>query len=136
MDLPNDLQPPKDAKVIKTRSGVTWLNEDKIIISRMNKGVKIQLAEAKKEVKCVADISGDSRLPLLVDMRPVKEISGEARAYFSGAETYCALALLVDSPLSMLIANFFIGLNKTRMPTKLFTNETAAIKWLKGYLSK
>lgn len=135
MVMPNDLQPPNVVKIIKTRSGVIWLNVDRIVISKLNKGIQIQLADAKVEIKCIADISGDSRLPLLVDMRTIKEISGEARVYFSDAETCCAMALLVESPLSKLIANFFIGLNKTPMPTKIFINEITAIKWLKGYLS-
>lgn len=62
----------------------------------------------------------------------------EARDYYAlggsreGMES--AVALIVKSPLSRAIGNFFLGLNKTPLPTKLFTSENHAITWLKTFL--
>jgi hypothetical protein len=75
-------------------------------------------------------------LPVLADIRHVKAIEREAREVYRSREKYnmevTALAILVGSPLSRAIGNFFIGLSRMPMPTRLFTSEADAIRWLKG----
>jgi hypothetical protein len=41
-----------------------------------------------------------------------------------------AFAILIDSSVSRVVGNFFLGINKPAVPTKLFTNEKEAVKWL------
>src|ERR1700756_4774181 len=43
-------------------------------------------------------------------------------------------SILIESPLSRIIGNFFMGLNKPSVPAKLFNNEQDAIAWLKQYV--
>ena len=45
-----------------------------------------------------------------------------------------AIALLVGSPLSRVIGNFFVGLNRSTFPLRLFTSEEEAIAWLRTFL--
>lgn len=45
-----------------------------------------------------------------------------------------AFAMLVDTPLSRTLDNFYLGLNKPPLPTRLFTTEDKGLEWLKGYL--
>jgi hypothetical protein len=42
-----------------------------------------------------------------------------------------AFAIIIQSPLSRVIGNFFMGLNKPRVPARLFKSEKEAVKWLK-----
>ncbi len=61
----------------------------------------------------------------------------DARVYFAGSESkkvHSAAALLAQSPLSKVLGNLFLGLNKPLFPTRLFTSEKDAIEWLKGYI--
>ncbi len=44
-----------------------------------------------------------------------------------------ATALLIDSPVSRVIANFFMGLNRPLSPTRVFTEQTQAIRWLQTF---
>jgi hypothetical protein len=46
---------------------------------------------------------------------------------------FSATALIISSPLSRAIGNFFLGLNRTSMPTRLFTSEADALAWLSEY---
>ena len=58
---------------------------------------------------------------VLIDMTEVTEISKEARDYFANerpAAIQRATALLTKSPVSRVIGNFFLGLNKPLSPTK------------------
>jgi len=82
-------------------------------------------------------ISEGKKNPLLVDIRQQKSISREARLFYSGKEftdQVTSLAFVVESAISKVLANFFLGLNKPPYPTRLFTNEDEAIEWLKNYL--
>jgi len=61
----------------------------------------------------------------------------DARNYFSmnGRETKLnSMAIVIKSPLSRVIGNFFLGMNKPAVPTRLFDDENDAIEWLHEYL--
>ena len=73
---------------------------------------------------------------VLIDMTAITEISKEARDYFANERTASiqrATALLISSPVSRVIGNFFMGLNKPITPTRLFTDPDKAIQWLHTY---
>ena len=73
---------------------------------------------------------------VLIDMRQTLRITRDARNYYAGERTASiqrATALLVSSPLSATIANFFMGLNKPLSPTRIFTKPDEAIAWLGSY---
>jgi hypothetical protein len=81
--------------------------------------------------------SGWKRRVKFVDLTKVTAIHREARLYFAGEETakvQSAAGLLIGSPLTRAIGNFFMGLNKPLIPTRLFTSEAEAIAWLKGFV--
>ncbi len=70
---------------------------------------------------------------VLIDMTSTTEISKEARDYFANERTASiqrATALLIGSPVSRVIGNFFMGLNRPVSPTRLFTDPQKAIQWL------
>ena len=97
----------------------------------------LELDDAKENLSVIKKFGNGKPIPVLVDIRESKGGSKESRAYFASEEAgkiQSACALLVSSPLSRLIGNFFIGLNKTKFPTKLFSNEEEAITWLKTFL--
>ncbi len=95
------------------------------------------LADAKENVEVAAKIVKGKKVPGLIDIREVKSISREARMHYAGdenAKVLNAVAMLVDSPVSRIIGNFFIGLNKAPFPCKLFSSESAAIEWLREFI--
>ncbi len=70
---------------------------------------------------------------LLVDLNNLIGITKEARTMVSNPDmtkTHKAVAMLVNNPLTRLIASFFLGLNKPKFPIKSFTNSDDAILWL------
>jgi hypothetical protein len=71
--------------------------------------------------------------PLLIDAKSIVSMDRSARKRFSNEETVSAVALIVGTPLSKIIGNFFTGLNKTAIPLKLFSSKTDALEWLKEY---
>ena len=76
------------------------------------------------------------KYPILVNLKEIKSISKEARDHFSMQNRtpgITAIGLLIKSPASRIIGNFFLGLNKSTVPVRLFTNEEKAVLWLKQF---
>lgn len=74
-------------------------------------------------------------MPTISDVRNLRSIDRAARAYCAGpvpVGVCLAVAVIVDSPLSRVIGNIFLGLNKPRVPLRLFSDVSEAEAWLKG----
>jgi len=123
---------------VTTRTARIWIDDDDILHFGRLPGLMTASTKADAEAAMTAawELAGHRRLPLLADVRTVKAIDREARAHLSGPEAArinLAIALLVGSPLSRAIGNFFIGLNKPLIPCRMFTEESAALAWLRGF---
>lgn len=74
----------------------------------------------------------------LVDIRDMLFIDSKTRAY--AAAQYRAhvagQAILIDSRVSSYFANIFLKFSQPKVPTRLFTNEQEAVKWLKEQIQK
>ncbi len=99
----------------------------------MRTGCEMVLADAQENVAMTYEVAGRQRTRVLVDMRGVRSQSRDARQYFGGDEAekvLTAVALLIGSPVSRVLANFFLRLSPQRIPTALFTDDTSAVTWL------
>lgn len=79
----------------------------------------------------------DSPKPTLVLMQDMGRVERDARAFFA-SEDYMRLcsqtALVVGSPVSRVIGNFFVGLNRPKYPHKIFDDPAQAVTWLRGFV--
>jgi len=124
-------------KILKTRTGEVSLGDDGIYRQKMFQNVHVDLEDAKELFARNEELSDGTTRPLLVMVGGTRSLSREARSFFAGKESarlFSAVALLVDSQLTRVISNFFIGLNKPFFPVKIFSSEKEALEWLKGYL--
>ncbi|MCE9538424.1 MAG: STAS/SEC14 domain-containing protein [Bacteroidetes bacterium] len=124
-------------KVIELRAFTSWLGVDGICYTVVKPNAIVNLQDAQENSNSVKEISGDTIYPLLVNLIKIKSISKEARDHFSMQNRtpgVCAIAMLIRSPVSRVIGNFFIGMNRSAVPTKLFTVESEAILWLKRFV--
>lgn len=71
---------------------------------------------------------------VLVDVRGLTgRLDRSARRHLvDELDKLTAMALLVDSPLSTMIANVYIRIQRRRRPMMLFTQEQDALDWLVG----
>lgn len=122
---------------IVTRTEKLSYTDDGIIKCVALPDIIMGLNEAKENIEAVKAIANGKIIPVLVDITQSKGATKEARAYLASADVakvQSACALLISSSLSQLIGNFFLGLNKTKFPVKLFKDEAKAIEWLKTFL--
>ena len=121
-------------KIIETTAYLTWMGKDGIARTTVKPNAEVTIKEAKENSIAVNSLYIGQSFPLLIDARGIRSISKEARDLFSlnNRSSYVnSFAILIESPLSRIIGNFFMGLNKPRVPVKLFTREEKAILWCK-----
>lgn len=109
-----------------------------IIIGRFRDGAEVTGDDARENVALCRRMNAGGKRPVLVDLRAIKSQTAEARAYLAGPEgsAICqAVGLLIGSPVSRVLGNFYLGLNKPVVPTRLFTSEEEAQAWLRSFLS-
>tara|TARA_Y100001972_G_scaffold125712_1_gene177544 strand:- start:1848 stop:2243 length:396 start_codon:yes stop_codon:yes gene_type:complete len=74
--------------------------------------------------------------PCLFDISRIKHSTKEARDYLAneGNELVTASAILVDSAVLKMAANFYVSVNKPVKPTRLFTDKQTALDWLHQFI--
>lgn len=124
-------------EVIETRTGRSWLRHDGILQAESHPDSEHRLQDAIENLAASARLARGVQRPALICLRQIKSMNREARQYYSGPESaklFVAAALLIDSPVARVIGSFFLGLNKSSIPTRVFSSETEAIDWLRSYL--
>jgi hypothetical protein len=108
-----------------------WWDEDaQVAHADWQPGAVCGLAEAQA-VSAELLALGRGRVPVLVDMRGLARFERAAREHFIADDQGArAVALLVGSAVSRMIANFFIGMRRLPVPIQMFTDQLEALDWL------
>ena len=129
----------KMAKEAAARNGKYWIDSTLGIVRwAYNPGTpRATLEDAQENHRVVGELLAGQKLPFLCDLRNCAHLDQDARKFYAGKETadlYKAMALLGGTPLSNMIGNIYLAVNRTSVPTKLFTSEADAIAWLRGFV--
>ena len=124
------------AHAIETRTAKYWLGEDGILRGEVKPGGEETLADTRKNIEAMASLAAGQKMPILMDMRAVKPMPREVRRVYvdDTAPFTSAVAFLVDSLVSRMVANFVMLLIQPALPFRLFGDEAEALAWLRGYL--
>ena len=114
------------------------MDEDGVLYQDYSPGTVLKLEDSLEELKIyrTAFFEGVKR-PIIVDISNIKTVSKESRDIYSSQEmgdTISAAALIVSNPVNRILGNFYMGINKTKMPVRMFTGAMDAKNWLKDYL--
>jgi hypothetical protein len=112
-----------------------WLRPDGIVHVVWAPRTTPLLQDAIATQEAMAKVTGGRRAPLVVDMRDTGPQDRQTRAEWARPTgLLSAVALIVGSPLSRIMGNLFLRMNKPAFPVQLFDNEESAIAWLKGFV--
>lgn len=93
----------------------------------------MSLEDARLSIDSIASIADGEKPKVVSLIQEMGSITGDARRYYASdavAAVVSAQALVVRSPVSRMIGNFFLGLNKPVYPTRLFGDARSAAGWL------
>jgi hypothetical protein len=98
----------------------------------------VSLEAARKIVEDRVRFQKQQDFPIYCDIRGMKSADKEARNYLAkeGSSYARAVAVVVDSPMSKIIGNIYLGLNKPITPSRLFTDQKDAIEYLKQFVTQ
>jgi hypothetical protein len=113
-----------------------WAGDDGICRIIHAPGAEVTLQDARETMAAYRKINHGKRLPLLIDTKTMRSISRDARSYYASDEAAAcasAAAIVVGTPVSRVLGNFYIGLSNPHLPSRLFTSESRALAWLDGF---
>jgi hypothetical protein len=125
----------EDSGVITNPKFRMWLRPDGIVQLVWAARTTVLLEDATAALEAMAQLIGGRRSPLLVDMRDTGPLDRPTRAELTRrSDLQAAVALVAGTPLSRMMANFFLSVNKPPFPTRLFDNEASALAWLQAFV--
>ena len=125
-----------DAGVVPHPKFRMWLRPDGIVHLVWVPAAVMELDDAVAAIDAMAQLTRGRPTPLYVDARDAGPQSRPARAEFvRRGDVASAIGLLALTPLSRLMGNFFLSVNKPTTSTRLFEDEDHAIEWLRGYVT-
>jgi hypothetical protein len=107
-----------------------------LLIATYKKDLKVNLETAKEIIKERHEFTKHKPVVVLVYNQGVVRMDKKAREYLSsgdGVKGIIAAAIVVGSPFTSFMANFFVSVNRPIMPVRIFSNAEEALKWLKKY---
>lgn len=111
---------------------LTIERENRILIGTI-KIKEVDLDMVKKITEYRLSVQHGTKHFLLSNIKAIKSSTKAARDYMAseeGCQGVIAAAVLIDSAISSMIGNFFISISKPLVPTRIFTDESEAKKWL------
>lgn len=118
--------------------GRIWL-EKGIVFTEYPPEYKMTLELAREGVEERLSISGGVTRPLLADVRNLKRVDDAAMKFLASEEAVqylSAIAIVKETPIQNLFANFYLKFDKPRVPTRLFSAMDKALRWLELFKDK
>lgn len=105
--------------------------DNSIIRIEFFNGADIDLSDAELVHENLQRLSNGNKYCVLLDATNQFTTTPESREYVANKSSdRVAFAMVTNSIANKLVGNFFIQFNKPNTPTKLFSEEGSAIKWL------
>ncbi|HLP12679.1 MAG TPA: hypothetical protein VK177_12155 [Flavobacteriales bacterium] len=130
------MRPPGNVTPYDIPLSTMWFDEQGIFCSIAKKNASITKEALEDSFNFIRKHVGEKKICWIGDVTHAAFPTKEAREY-AGEETpklVQALAIIVNSEISKLVANAFLRVQKPPYPTKMFTNEKEAREWLQQYL--
>ncbi|WP_317899204.1 DUF7793 family protein [Aurantibacillus circumpalustris] len=111
--------------------------ENRILTVRITEGTEITEKTLELIFSEASKLAGNLTFCILADVRNLATAGSAARKYSANnsySKQHLAYATLTDKISVILLANFFIKVNRPSVPSKLFKEEKGAMHWLQGFL--
>jgi len=109
-----------------------WIEDNVMYFQYLS--VRINLEEAVQCMKDRLSILDGKEYLLLINSRNVKKFDHDARRRMEHDDARKGIiktAIVVNSKVQEVMANFFLYINKPKVPLRIFTKEDEALRWLK-----
>src|SRR4051812_32853429 len=124
--------------MLSTATAEIILSDDAFVRVRVRAGASQSLADARENLGGSIAVREGRKRPLLVDISRCQPLTPEVRHFYTGkllVDSFSALGLLVEAtPFGQMMGNIYLRVARPGVPTRLFSEESRAIAWLRGFL--
>ena len=101
----------------------------------MHDGVCLDLEDAVDNALVIRNLSKETKVLKLIDARVSFSIDKKTREFVKSVDLKqtIARAVVKGSIISTMLINFFTGISKPKIPTKIFSDYDEAYKWLLSF---
>jgi hypothetical protein len=110
-----------------------------IVEAQCSDNFTYEIEHIKENLECLKSLAENGRLLMLNCLEPYTQLSAEARFFIakgSHINIIKAEAFVIQSFAQKLIANFFIKVDKPKVPMNFFLKKEEAEKWLLKFNEK
>ena len=109
---------------------------ERILYITYKTGINIDLKAAVQIVKDRLLLQEGQSLPVLCDIRGIKEINKSARDYLAieGSVLITAVAFIIKPPVSAMLSKFYLQTSRPIVPTESFERIEDALAFLQRYV--
>jgi hypothetical protein len=115
------------------------LDKGNVLYAELRDELHVDITTAIKLVQARVEFMDDHMHYMIADVSKVKSVTAEAKEYLrspdGGMRNLLGAALLAANPVSALIANFFIKVNKD-FQARYFSDRQNAIDWIRHLAEK
>lgn len=98
-------------------------------------GVQIEYQNVDEAFSAYNNIGRGQKSIILIDLSGIRQVdllSRRAMVESRFEDRIQAAGVIVRDPISRMLGNFILGINRPRIPVKLFTNEPDALVWARS----
>jgi hypothetical protein len=135
-----EAQPARSlAPQVQTAVADVYVEDDGTLVLRFHNQARAVGDQGAEVVHTHVAVAAGRKLRTLADVRGIAAVDHSTRQLAAGptlAAVTLRMAVLVGDPLSRTLGNFFLRVARPAYPTRLFSDEAAARRWLHEETSK
>ena len=114
---------------------IFWISES-ILFFEYKPDVVIDLVAAQRIVADRIQMQKEKAYPVLCDIRGIADSDKAARDYLAqhGSVLAKAVSILGHQSVSILMISFYLKISKPQVPTRIFTDKSDALEFLKAFI--
>ena len=119
-------------KSVKVRIGEVILLTPNIVLCKRADDHSITFDDAKEMIDLSCQLTGERDFAVILDGGPLLDVDERSMNYASkfDEKRWKAFAIIVRTITERLFANYYLVFKKPGRPTKIFTSQKEAEKWL------
>jgi hypothetical protein len=124
---------------VRTAAADVYEEGDGTLVVRFHDQARAVGEQGAEVVRAHVAVAAGRKLRTLVDVRGIAAVDLGTRQLAAGPALEAVtlrMALVVGNPLSRTLGNFFLRVARPAYPTRLFSDEVAARRWLDEESSK
>lgn len=119
------------SRSIETRAADVVLGEDGVLRVIVRPGAAVSASDMQSFLDARMQLAPEE-VAVIIDQRRIRSMTREAQEVATRGTkrpTLC-VAILIEGPLAVMIANFFLIFGRPSYPTRLFNSEEGALAWI------